>query len=888
MEQQQSSPKFDPTRIITQAFSYLKHVRLMLVVFSTAILCGVSYFLYATPVFSSKSLIHFQSYGTPVRDSELPETGNYNAGVTLALLDRLKSQEIQIAAAHRLGLVGEHSTYEDLLDHIPSIVIRILDTRHMEVTVLAYNADVVRDYSEVLVQEFQRIQEESWKQFRDGALERYALQLKELEEKVAENTDALSVMERDQHFIQMTIEQQSLLEIPKEIVETQERIKRMDAVRETLEKYESEEAGEDNTIAILSILSSFEEDTKVDVGNLVQRSLSPGRAAVGPARPTEVQVVTPADVDSIEPWREIERRKRVTETQIREASVVLLPEHPKMREHQDELENLTRSLVSEMSVLREKFDLEYRRLKERLLQLEARIPEYQKVTEEFGKSSIQFNSIEQAQTMWDEARKRLASKLATVTFTDDFDWVQLNFKGHTSLRDDVPVSPNKRKLLMMTLLLGLGGAIGLPTLLNLLDSSARSLAQLEDYIGLKGIGIVPLTDPDFLEAVHRSPAQGAAVPNYILECFRVIRANIGLDSKFDGIASQVVLFTSARPQEGKTTLAANLAWAYHSMGEKVLLVDCDLRRGRQHLLLKLDNGAGMSKMLTGQISPENAIIHTEQKGFDAVPRGPIIAGSTELLCQEDFFKLVQYWRTRYDRIILDCPPVLGLSESVSLQRLADGVVLVVRSEKTPMRDVRDAVTVLRKTGAHFFGFVLNSVDLSKLGNYYQYYYYSAPYYDQFEGDPGEASEVPPRAAVAASPASLPPQRSSPEVSSSSEAAGAPPRKPQTEGAATGAPSASRPRPETPPEHRRSPQSKPRELTALAEAPGTAAPDTAVPVPKTKIFNEPRGGGAWSDSLEDQEWLRAREEEWSKQQDEKWITLERKPMIPRQTAPTDKP
>src|SRR5690606_21787354 len=149
--------------------------------------------------------------------------------------------------------------------------------------------------------------------------------------------------------------------------------------------------------------------------------------------------------------------------------------------------------------------------------------------------------------------------------------------------------PNKRKLVMLSLLLGFAGAIGIPTVLNLLDSSATSLAQLEDYLDLKGLGIVPLTNPDFLDAVHRSPAQGAAVPNYILECFRVIRANIGLDATFDGIESQGILVTSARPQEGKTTQAANLAWAYHSLGEKVLLVDCDLRRGRQHTLLKINN-----------------------------------------------------------------------------------------------------------------------------------------------------------------------------------------------------------------------------------------------------------------------------------------------------------
>jgi capsular exopolysaccharide synthesis family protein len=191
------------------------------------------------------------------------------------------------------------------------------------------------------------------------------------------------------------------------------------------------------------------------------------------------------------------------------------------------------------------------------------------------------------------------------------------------------------------------------------------------------------------------------------------------------------------------------------MGEKVLVVDCDLRRGRQHALLRLDNSTGMSHMLTGRIKPGEAVQNTGPNGFDAIPRGPILPGASELLCRESFLKLVQYWRSRYDRVILDCPPVLGLSESASLQRLADGVVLVVRSEATAMKDVRDAINTLRKTGAHFFGFVLNGVDLSKIGNYYQYYYYSAPYYDQFEESPEEPRYV--RAKSRKKPASAAPE-----------------------------------------------------------------------------------------------------------------------------------
>ncbi|MDG2125381.1 MAG: hypothetical protein P8J87_16880, partial [Verrucomicrobiales bacterium] len=143
---------------------------------------------------------------------------------------------------------------------------------------------------------------------------------------------------------------------------------------------------------------------------------------------------------------------------------------------------------------------------------------------------------------------------------------------------------------------------------------------------------------------------------------------------------------------------------------------------------------GLSDFMMGLCPLEDVVKPMVAGKFDIIPRGSIIPGSTEILCQEFFENLVQKFRGEYDRIVIDTPPVLGLSESSSLQRVVDGVVLVVRAEKTRLKDVEDGVTLLRKSGAHMFGFVLNGIDLSKIGNYYNYYYYSAGYYDELDLD----------------------------------------------------------------------------------------------------------------------------------------------------------
>lgn len=728
----ESKPNFDPTHLISKAFGYLKHFRLMLIMLAFGLLAGISYFLFAIPTFQARSLVYYQAFGTAVKDSEVQAVGGPGAGLSRGLLTRFSSQRIQLGAARRLGLLGEEETYEDLLENVPGVRVNIVDSQHLEVTVLAYDPEIVKTFCQAMIDEFREFQESSWTEFRDEALERYALQLTELEEKVRDGMTSLSQMEREQQLTEVTIEQQSLLEIPKQLVETRERIFRMEEVSRELGKLDETDSEDetDEVIAVLSLLSSFEKEAFVKVGDLVRRPN--GTMPVVSSKSTQT-VVQPKNVEGIESWRELEKQKRILETEIKDAAVKFLPDHPRMKELTGKLVDAKRALAAEMKVLREKFQLEYEQLQQKQINLEARMPEYLSVTEELGLSSQAYSSIEQTQDMWNKARIQLSDKLAAITFSEENDWVQMRFKGHTSLRDEIPLSPNKMKIIILSTMIGVAGALGIPTLLNFFDTSATNVYQLEDYTGLKGIGVVPLSKKSELENVNRSQAQGSSIPNYLLECFRIIRASIIFNVK-PGEQSQVVLVTSARPQEGKTTIAANLAWAFFSLGERVLLVDCDLRRGRQHGLLGIENQVGVTTVLMSEISPSDAIVNTGLEGFDVIPRGPVIPGATELLGQDGFKDTVNKWREEYDRVILDCPPVLGLSESGPLQRLADGTVLVIRAETTSRKDVGNTINFLQKAGAHMFGFVLNSVDLSKAGNYYHYYYYSAPYYDQLDAE----------------------------------------------------------------------------------------------------------------------------------------------------------
>jgi len=147
----------------------------------------------------------------------------------------------------------------------------------------------------------------------------------------------------------------------------------------------------------------------------------------------------------------------------------------------------------------------------------------------------------------------------------------------------------------------------------------------------------------------------------------------------------------------------------------------------------------MTRLLKGDCTVDEAILKTAVPLLDIVPRGPVMIGTTDLLVQKVFSDLLESLRGEYDHIVVDTPPVLGLSETTALQRAVDGVVFVVRAEKTARKDVVDAMTLLRKAGAHLFGLVLSDLDLNRVSNYYNYYYYSPSYYEETDQQTSDAT-----------------------------------------------------------------------------------------------------------------------------------------------------
>ena len=208
------------------------------------------------------------------------------------------------------------------------------------------------------------------------------------------------------------------------------------------------------------------------------------------------------------------------------------------------------------------------------------------------------------------------------------------------------------------------------------------------------------------------------------EEIKKIRTNIKFSSINEDV--KVICVTSSLPGEGKSLISANLAASFAQYDEKVLLVDCDLRKGRQGKLfnIPINNDLGLSKLLINkrwENEYRNYIKDTKVNNLSIIPAGMFPPNPSELLTSERFLYLIKKLKDDYDRIILDCPPIEGLSDALVVSSLADTTVLVAKYKSTPVNLLEKSKKALDKVGSKLAGVVLNHVDKEPNTYYYGYY-----------------------------------------------------------------------------------------------------------------------------------------------------------------------
>ncbi len=291
-----------------------------------------------------------------------------------------------------------------------------------------------------------------------------------------------------------------------------------------------------------------------------------------------------------------------------------------------------------------------------------------------------------------------------------------------------PFKPNRKRYIFIGIIVGLFSGIGLALLIEYLDNTVKEPDEIPLKFGIPFLGLVGshLTEGKKMPASGKNPSASIELiahkdpSSNISESLRTIRTNVLFST--DGDKHKVFMVTSSLPGEGKTTVACNLAIVMASLGEKVLLIDADLRRPSVHKTLNVAKAPGISSYLIRQIEVSEIIVDTQIKNLSVIPSGIMPPNPSELLSHPQMKTLLDYARKNYDRVIVDTPPIASVTDPIIVSRQAHAVLFIIRCGSTPRDAVAKSIQQLKQVKTNIMGAVLNGVDFSKDSYYYQYYY----------------------------------------------------------------------------------------------------------------------------------------------------------------------
>jgi tyrosine-protein kinase Etk/Wzc len=281
-----------------------------------------------------------------------------------------------------------------------------------------------------------------------------------------------------------------------------------------------------------------------------------------------------------------------------------------------------------------------------------------------------------------------------------------------------PVRPRPLQYLAFAAILGLILGVGVAFVREYMDTRLHSSDQIEHMYGLPTIARVPeMSIGNGSGARRRALVTLSQAHSVGAEAFRNLRTNVRFVRAGQGATEMVV--TSPAPQEGKSLTAANLAIALAQQGLRTLLIDADMRRSVQHLQFGIDSSPGLSDLLVTEEALDGVIQPTEVEGLDILPAGVHPPNPAELVGSPRMEQLLETLRQRYDSIVIDSPPMLAVTDASVLGKKTDGVILVVRAEKTEKDAINLAIQQLNHVGSRILGVVVN--DAKPDGPYYAYY-----------------------------------------------------------------------------------------------------------------------------------------------------------------------
>jgi len=391
-----------------------------------------------------------------------------------------------------------------------------------------------------------------------------------------------------------------------------------------------------------------------------------------------------------------------------------LPEHPAMQSLQRRVDQIASTYAQAVQrryqrakAAEEDMQTQFDRQQQKAIEVSARSEQYKKLSDDVDRKH--------------KLEDTLDMRIHALELQQAAGMVDPDFWDHADPATALRSHPSPKRALGLAMVMGLMLGCGLALLRDWMDDRLKSADEIKASLNMPLLGVVPAMPAGISPTVSGQKVM-LDPTGEVAEAYRTVRTNIYFGAPKD--RSKTLLITSPSAGDGKTTCAANLACVIAQAGKKVLLIDADLRSPSLHTVFALkDNRVGLSGLLGGQGTLDRAIQTTAIDGLDILPCGPKPRNPSEMLNSPMFSELLEMLADKYDQIVIDSPPVMGLADARIVAASCDLTLLVLRADRSTRKLATLARDGLAGVGAQILGAIVN--DVSRHSDYHTNYNYGS-------------------------------------------------------------------------------------------------------------------------------------------------------------------
>jgi len=578
------------------------------------------------------------------------------------------------------GILGKEQTLFRLRRMID--VREIRNTELIQISVLDQDKNEASEIANRIAEEYQRrrIGEQQ------GTVNRSLIQLKD---EVAKQSRRVDELRAEAQKIRIENEIQDLN--PDSVVDP------MQAANEVLLSVEQQVSTE--RLRVSSLRTKYEQISKL-TDDQIMRSIS------------TLDVQDPTIIQMLPQYQE------VASEEARLLNSGLGSNHPIVKSIRAKKEVMSKQLASQIASLRASMEANIRIGEESIKELEQRLHESQtkqqtSKTRASGYYEAKNNYI-QAKKILEAAEMRLSTETMQRTMPQDPTVI-----WERAEPADFPSRPRVLLNMILGVVVGLGFGVGLAFFIEYLDTSVKTLEEVESLLKVPVLAVIPKNISLLIKGRDDNPDS---------EAYRIMRTNIEFNRKSPSASS--ITMVSGGPGEGKSTTLNNLAYTFAKGGYTTLLVDADLRRPSQHRIFGVENTIGLSDYLTKNIELEDVVQETKLNNLYFMPSGLLPSDAVGILNSQRMLDMIQDAKNRFDVVFFDSPPILGVSDASVLSSEVDLTIIVVQHRRFPKSMIQRVKMAIDNVGGKTLGVVLNNVDV-RHGQSYEYYtsyynYYHKP------------------------------------------------------------------------------------------------------------------------------------------------------------------